>query len=307
MYYTGFADEACKNIDGQIKATLDLGWKYIESRNIGGVNIHDLPEAEFEEVCGKLADANISINCFGSAVANWGWSPFSEEDFQKTTEQLKRALVRMEKLNCKMIRAMSFVAQWERPAFDPEVEKEVFKKVSALVKMCEDAGVMYLHENCNNYGGMSWKHTLKLIENVKSPNFRLVFDTGNPVLNFDRSTGSDKLEVLQDSFEFYRNVREFIYYVHIKDAICEEADNVKGGFAKAKFTVPGEGNGRVKEIVKDLLKNGYDGGFSIEPHMVKVFHEEAADDNSVNTNYAEYGRRFVALVENAKAEIAAGI
>jgi sugar phosphate isomerase/epimerase len=173
--------------------------------------------------------------------------------------------------------------------------------------MCEDAGIMYLHENCNNYGGMSWKHTLKLIENVKSPNFRLVFDTGNPVLNFDRSTGSDKLEVLQDSFEFYRNVREFIYYVHIKDAICEEADNVKGGFAKAKFTFPGEGNGRVKEIVKDLLKNGYDGGFSIEPHMVKVFHEEAADDNSVNTNYAEYGRRFMALVENAKAEIAAGI
>lgn len=304
MYYTGFADEASIGLDGQIRATKALGWKYIESRAIDGVNIHDLPEDKFEEAVAKLEEAGVMINCFGSAVANWGWDPLKEEDFRKTTEQLKRAIVRMKRLNCKMIRGMSFKAQWERPAWDKEVEENVFRKVNALVRMCEEAGILYLHENCNNYGGMSWKHTLKLLDNVKSPNFKLVFDTGNPVLNFDRSEG-DALDKVQSSWEFYSNVREFIYYVHIKDAIFK-GRNENGGFNQAEFTFPGEGEGDVVRIVTDLLKNGYDGGFSMEPHMKLVFHEENAAQNTVERmdNYIEYGRRFMKLVENAKASLA---
>ena len=50
MYFTGFADEAAKGIDGQIKATLDLGWHNIEARAIDGVNIHDLDDAAFDAV-----------------------------------------------------------------------------------------------------------------------------------------------------------------------------------------------------------------------------------------------------------------
>ena len=71
MFFTGFADEAATGIDGQIEATLKLGWKNIECRSIDNVNLHDLPEDKFEEVCGKLADAGIAVNCFGSTVANW--------------------------------------------------------------------------------------------------------------------------------------------------------------------------------------------------------------------------------------------
>ena len=75
MYFTGFADEAATGIAGQINATRELGWKFIEARNVDKVNLHDLPEDKFDEVCGKLQDAGIRINCFGSAVANWGWDP----------------------------------------------------------------------------------------------------------------------------------------------------------------------------------------------------------------------------------------
>ena len=298
MYFTGFADEAASGIDGQIKATRELGWSCIESRNIDKVNIHDLPEDKFEEVCGKLADAGVSINCFGSAVANWSCDPFKDEDFERSKAQLARALVRMQKLNCKMIRGMSFKAQWKRPAWDSEVESIIFPKVRHLAKMCEDAGVLYLHENCNNYGGMSYNHTLKLIENIDSPTFRLVFDTGNPVLNYDRSQG-DELGTLQDSFVFYSNVKEFISYVHIKDGRATGGTDANG-FMQADFLFPGEGEGRVKEIVADLLASGYDGGFSIEPHMVTVFHGESGSEEACYQNYVEYGRRFMRLVEDIK-------
>lgn len=300
MYFTGFADEASVNIEGQIRATQLLGWKFIESRNINGVNIHDIDDAQFEHCRAALDAAGIGINCFGSAIANWACDPMLDADFEKTKQQLQRAITRMAKLNCTLLRGMSFKAQWHRPAFDPEVEAQVFKKVRILLNMCEEAGIYYLHENCNNYGGMSWKHTLKLLDKIKSPNLQILFDTGNPVLNYDRSS-DDVLDKIQSSWEFYSNVKEFITYVHIKDAIyLAPGDN---GFAKAEFTYAGDGQGNVKEIIADLLKNGYDGPFSIEPHMKLVLHENSSEsekEKEKTENYVEYGKRFMNLVNSLK-------
>ncbi len=299
MYYTGFADEAAFDIDGQIAATRQLGWSHIETRNVGGVNIHDLPEAEFDRVAARLEESGVRVNCFGSAVANWANDPFLEADFAKSQEQLARALPRMRRLGCSMLRGMSFRGTWDRPAFDAEVERAVFPKVRELARRCEDAGVLYLHENCNNYGGMSWQHTLRLLEYVDLPNFRLVFDTGNCSANYDRSEGSAPGQI-QSSWEFYAHVKEFIHYVHIKDARFVGAG--ENGFNRATFHFPGEGDSEVARIVADLLRNGYDGGFSIEPHMAKVAH--ALDQESSATeafaNYLEYGRRFMALVEQCR-------
>ncbi len=146
-----------------------------------------------------------------------------------------------------------------------------------------------------NYGGMSSEHTLRLIEKINSLNFKLVFDTGNPVITYDRS--GTKPYKKQNAFEFYKEVREFIHYVHIKDGIyLNETDGV---FPDAKWTFPGEGEGHVKEIVTDLLKSGYDGGFSMEPHMSVVFHDKAAQTEAdlQYSNYIEYGKRFMKMID----------
>ena len=65
------------------------------------------------------------------------------------------------------------------------------------------------------YGGQSPAHTLKLIEAVDSPAFRLVFDTGNPVFS-DLRVGSPPYGK-QNAWDFYIQVRPYIAYVHIKD------------------------------------------------------------------------------------------
>ena len=62
---------------------------------------------------------------------------------------------------------------------------EVFKRVKEVTQRFLDAGITPLHENCMNYGGMSWKHALELLDKV--PGLKWVFDTANPVFNFDRS------------------------------------------------------------------------------------------------------------------------
>jgi sugar phosphate isomerase/epimerase len=290
MYLTGFADEAASSIEGQIKATQELGWGNIEARTVN--EIHDISEAEFDEVAGKLADAGVKINCFGSAVANWGKR--IDESFDSSLAEARRAIGRMQKLGTKLIRIMSFaVLEGREP--DDQMEEERFRRLRELVKMFSDVGITCVHENCMNYGGMSYQHTLKMLENV--PDLKLVFDTGNPVFLADRSQPMPYPR--QSSWEFYQNVREHIVYVHIKDG-CWDADK-----QDAVYTFAGEGDGDVGRIVKDLLAAGYDGGFSMEPHLAVVFHDESvsASEDIKYANYVEYGRRFEKLLGQIRGEL----
>ena len=297
MYYTGFADEAGASLPEQIEATKQLGWKFIESRNIDGTNIHDVDDAKFEAVCEQLAGAGIGVNCFGSCVANWSRHPRSEEDYEKSLAELKRAIPRMQRLGTKLIRGMSFAIPKDEEPDSPELEKIIFEKMNVIVGICSDAGIKYVHENCRNYGGLSHEHTLKLIENV--PGLRLVFDTGNPPMT-DNRIGNPPYSK-QSSLEFYHNVREFVDYVHVKDTIFKhETDGV---FPEAEFVYPGDGDGQVVEVLRELIADGYDGGISIEPHMATVFHnkdkEGSIDDKSAEI-YVEYGRRLEKIIDEIK-------
>jgi len=289
MYLTGFADEAAVDIDGQIRATKELGWGNIEARNIDGKNIHDLTDKEFDTVYGKLEEAGIRINCFGSTIANWGKS--IEEPFDSSLEEAKRAIPRMKRLETKLVRIMSFAVLKNRGPED-QMEEERFKRLRMLQKMFSDEGLTPVHENCMNYGGMGWAYTLKLIENV--PGLKLVFDTGNPVSSNDMT--KEPPYPKQSSWEFYSHVKEHVAYVHIKDGIYNEREK------KARFTFPGEGIGGVRRIVKDLLEGGYDSGFSIEPHLAVVFHDNSVKSKAevMFSNYLEYGRRMMKILEEAK-------
>jgi sugar phosphate isomerase/epimerase len=295
MYLTGFADEAAPDIDGQIRATKRLGWQCIEARNVNGTNIHDVSEEVFEEVVGKLQDADVQINCFGSAIANWGKS--ITDPFDITLEEVNRAIPRMQRLGTQLIRIMSYAVLDDRES-DDQMEEERFRRLRILHQTFTDAGLTPVHENCMNYGGMSWQHTLRLIENV--PGLKLVFDTGNPIFTDDRS--KPKPYPKQSSWEFYSHVKEHIAYVHIKDGRFVEESG--GLFPKVEYTFPDEGDGDVVRIVRDLLKSGYDGGVSIEPHLSVVHHDTSvvSEEEQRFNNYVEYGRRVERIVSGLSNE-----
>jgi sugar phosphate isomerase/epimerase len=288
MYLTGFADEAAADIDGQIRATKELGWTHIESRRAGanGENLHDVSDVEFDEICAKLDAGGVRINCFGSTIANWGKN--IDEPFDTSLAEAKRAIPRMQKLGAQLVRIMSFAVLKDREP-DDQMEEERFRRVGELVRLFSDAGLTAVHENCMNYGGMGWTYTLKLIDNV--PGLKLVFDTGNPVGSDDRT--KPKPYPKQSAWEFYSHVKEHVVYLHIKDGVYDPAED------KATCTYPGEGQGDVKRIVKDLLDSGYDGGISMEPHIAAVFHDTSVQspEQVKFDTYVEYGRRFMKLLE----------
>ncbi len=292
LYLTGFADEAARGIEGQIKATQELGWKNIESRSVDGTNIHDLSDADFDRVAGKLEDAGVKVNCFGSAIGNW--AKLITEPMDTSLAETRRAIPRMQRLGTKLIRIMSFAVLKDRDP-DDQMEEERFRRMRELLAIFSDAGITPVHENCMNYGGMGWRYTLRMLENV--PGLKLVFDTGNPVFTYDYA--KPKPWPRQSSWEFYSHVKDHVAYLHVKDGVWDMAGE------KQIFTFPGEGQGDFRLILKDLLKRGYDGGISIEPHLAVVFHDDKVTSSEavMYNNYVEYGRRVEKIIAEVKAEI----
>lgn len=291
MYFTGFADEAAVGIDGQIKAIKALGWSNIESRNIDNVNIHDLTDEQFDIVYGKLQDAGISINCFGSTIANWGKK--ISDPFDVDLAIVDRAIPRMQKLGTKLIRIMSYAINKET-APDGQNKEERFERLRVITDKFLQAGIQPLHENCMNYGGLGWSYTLEILDNV--PGLKLVFDTGNPTFNKDYTKNPPY--PFQSSWEFYRAVRDHVEYIHIKDAKIIDDHEV--------YQYAGDGEGDVRRILKDAFEKGYDGGISIEPHLAFIFHDpnKGSKEEQMMETFVEYGKRLEKLVAEIKQEIA---
>jgi hypothetical protein len=94
MILTGIADEAGIALDAQIKATRELGWKYVEMRavEVPGFpkgNFHDIPDKAFDSPPGGCSEAGLGVYCFGSAIANW--SKKISDPFQITLDEVGAA------------------------------------------------------------------------------------------------------------------------------------------------------------------------------------------------------------------------
>ncbi|MGB0993532.1 MAG: sugar phosphate isomerase/epimerase family protein [Akkermansiaceae bacterium] len=285
MKLTGFADEAGRDLATQIKATQELGWKYISARGIDGKNIHDLSDKAFDTAYGQLQDAGIQVAEFGSLIGSWAKTIHS--DFADTLDEVERAIPRMQKLGTQIVRVMSYA---QEPWGDDQREHERFKRLRAVTARFSEAGITVAHENCMNYGGFSSGHTLRLIEEV--PGLRLIFDTGNPVFQRDRS--KDDPQPWQDAWEFYQDVQEHIIHIHIKD--CR---NPKEDGQEPEYVFPGDGQAYVPAIIDDLKKRDYDGFIAIEPHVATVFHVsdgEQPDWQQCYDSYVQYGQALEQLI-----------
>lgn len=276
MYYSGISDEAGQPIASQIKAHDDLGWNHLELRMVDNTNVTQLSDTAFDLVWEALQAAGKQISCFGSAIANWS-RPITC-DPRTDRDDLLQAVPRMQQCGTEFIRVMSYPNDPDAPLSETEWRKESIARMKTLAAIAEDAGITLVHENCSGWGGQSAENACILLAEVNSPALKLVFDTGNPVCYG------------QDAWEYYQTVFDDIVYVHVKDAMLENDEVV--------YTYCGEGSADVDRILGDLLRRGYDGGISIEPHLAAVIHtgETTEDAAELYECYVEYGRRLMLLL-----------
>ncbi|MGB2561050.1 MAG: sugar phosphate isomerase/epimerase family protein, partial [Akkermansiaceae bacterium] len=174
-------------------------------------------------------------------------------------------------------------------------------RLREITKRFSDAGLTAAHENCMNWGGFSAAHTLRLVEEV--PGLKLIFDTGNPVFQIDRSIdpaaeGSQGKPPpnWQDAWQFYQTVREHIIHIHIKDCRNPRQDG-----EEPEYVFPGEGQAYIPAIIDDLKNRDYSGFVAIEPHVATVFHAKADDVDwkQCYNSYIEYGRQLESLINHS--------
>ncbi|HBF02092.1 MAG: sugar phosphate isomerase/epimerase family protein [Limisphaerales bacterium] len=287
MILTGITDEAGALIDTQIKAVKELGWNTIEARSVEvegfpKANLHDIADEAFDVVEEKLKNGGVGVYCFGSTIANWG----KKIDDPFDLSEVERAIPRMQRLGSQYVRIMSYAVR----EGEDQLEEERFHRLREITKRFLDAGITPVHENCMNYGGMSWQHALKLLENV--PGLKWVFDTANPVFNDDRSKPEPMPK--QDPWEFWTHLKEHTVHIHVKDAIWDNSKN------DADYTLPGKGDGAVRRILSDALESGYDAGISIEPHLAVVFHDDSvkASDEEIYQSFIGYGKALMELLDD---------
>ncbi len=286
LILSGFADEANPSLEKQIEAHRELGWRWLDLRKLRDSagkpqNVSDLPLSMVEEAAAAIAEAGMAALGYGSNLGNYNHP--ATEPFEVTLEELQRLIPRAQALKAHHVRIMSYAL----PARgEPLQEEERFRRLREIVGRCRDAGLLPLHENCGNYGGLGWRQTMKMLENV--PGLRLIFDTANQVKRHDPTRDGETYP--RPNWEFYEQVRDWVDVLHIKDRTRE-----------ARHCWPGEGEGEVGRIVADWLSRPEPGPISIEPHIkgnlpAELKSDPAQADAWRYDHYVEYGRRFTALL-----------
>ncbi len=274
MILSGLADEAGRDIDTQIRAHREIGWNSIELRTVDDENVAGVMSDEtFDRVAAAVEDAGMSASGFGSAIGNW--SRHINDDFQRDVDDLKTSIPRMHRLGAKAMRTMS----WVGDGVDEKTWRdEAIRRYRELTKIAEDGGIILAHENCTGWASLNPDNMRELMETIDSPNLRFLLDIGNTV-----NSGTPP-------HAWYEGVKPFICYIHIKDCRID-----------GPYTFPGEGDAPLLELIADQLRLGFDGVLAIEPHIDKVIHlaDNVPDPQKMYESYVEYGKRAIALVDQA--------
>ena len=235
---SGFADEIAQELDVQIEAVSRLGIQYIEMRGVDGNNLIYHPDAKVKEIRQKLEDAGIKLSALGSPLGKIG----IEDPFEPHFEEFKRACEIAHRMDTKNIRMFSFYIPEGK---EKEYKGKVFDRLGRFADYAGRNDIVLLHENEKGIYGAKAPECLEIMKKLGSDHFRAIFDFANFV------------QCGQDTLEAYDLLKDYVDYIHVKDARKENGTVVPVGY----------GDGNVEAILKKLFASGFDGFLSLEPHL----------------------------------------
>ena len=131
--------------------------------------------------------------------------------------------------------------------------------------MAAGSGVRLCHENEKGIYGEKAAECKKIMDTFYGDHFQAIFDFANFV------------QAGEDTLEAYKLLRQYISYIHVKDARTADGSVVPAGF----------GDGHVKEILADLFATGFDGFLSLEPHLFHFSGFELLEKDGISVKETE--------------------
>lgn len=237
---SGFADEISSDLEQQCSVLNEIGIRFIEFRSAWDKNVLDLDDRRIDESRNILERHDIRVSSIGSPIGKVSVT----DDFNAHLQRFDRALEVAHRLDAPYIRIFSFYVPTDNK---PEsCREEVLRRMAALAQRAEKQGVTLLHENEKNIYGDIPSRCLDIVESVGSPRLRVAWDAANFVQCGVRPFS-----------QAFAVLRPYLEYVQVKDALLADGHVVPAG----------EGDGQLPETLRALRDDGFDGFFSMEPHL----------------------------------------
>ena len=239
---SAFADEVTDDFIGQVKYLAGESVGYIEIRFVNQKNVMDLTQDELNEAKTMLADYGLKVSAIGSPIGKVK----IDEPFGPHLDKFKHAIDLALFFETPYIRMFSYYPPEGKDISD--YRDEVMERMSAKVEILKDADVTMVHENETDIYGHSAENCVDIVKTVNSPKLRLVYDPANFVWGQKITDNIEKCWPL---------MKPYVVHIHIKD--WKLGDTLG--------SIPGEGDGQIKELLSELAAMNYEGCLTMEPHL----------------------------------------
>jgi sugar phosphate isomerase/epimerase len=241
---SAFADEISPDPQVQIAVLQSCGVRHIEFRSILKTNVLDLTNLQIQEFKSLLDRNGFKLSAIGSPIGKIK----IDAAFEPHLQRFQRSVELCKVFGTPNIRVFSYYkadnGDW------PQWRDAVLDRLRQTATIAASAGLRLLHENEHNIYGDSPERVRDLMQTLTqefgSNTFVAVYDPANYVF------------CGYDPWQGWEMSREFTKHFHIKDWIAGEKHGA----------TPGEGQGRIEEVMVDAVGRGYDGFATLEPHLL---------------------------------------
>ena len=242
---SAFADEIDPDPQKQIDVLSSCGVRHIEFRSIHGTNVLALSDSQIHDFKAMLDNNGFKLSAIGSPIGKIK----IDEPFEPHKKRFQRAIELCKVFGTPNIRIFSYYLPAGGGEWD-NWRRDIMDRMFDKAKLAEKAGVRLLHENEHAIYGEAPAHVVDLMETVReqvNPDaFAAIYDPANYVHGG------------HDPWQGWQMTREWTVHFHIKDWVHGET----------KARLPGEGHGRIRDVMADAVSRKYAGFATMEPHML---------------------------------------
>ena len=250
-----------------IATAKDMGFDGIEIRGVENElyapGMKEFSQEQIQATQSKLRDLGLDIVCLTSACYL-----YDSEHLDTYIEEGKAYIDLATQLNVPYVRVLGD----QNPQPSETVDDNIV--ADALNQLCAYAsgkGVTVLIETNGVYADT--RRLAKLLNTVSQKQIGVLWDVHHPYRYFQETPE-----------QTYQNVGPYIRYVHLKDSILKEDGSLQ-------YKMMGYGDLPIKEAVKVLRKNGYDGYLSLE--WVKRWYSDLEAPGVVFMQYINYMKKII--------------